>query len=81
MTRDDALSMDEALRGGDVSRAWSAWSSAAVSALADAHQFAGCPVHDRGLVLGRFFFWFVLLGWVALRFVKHVATLRIHRRE
>ena len=44
VTRDDALSLDEALRGGDVSRE---------AAFADAYQFAGCPVHDRGLVLGR----------------------------
>ena len=39
--RDDALGLDEALRGGDVSRAWSVWSSAAGAALADADQFAG----------------------------------------
>ena len=29
------------------------WSSAAEKALADAFQFAGGPVPDRGLVLGR----------------------------
>ena len=60
MTWDDALNLDETLRSGDVSRAWSVWSSAAEVALADAYQFAGGPY--RGLVLGRFFFWFVLLG-------------------
>ena len=53
MTRDDALNLDEALRSGDVSRAWSVWSSAAEAALADAYKFAGGPVLDRGLVLGR----------------------------
>ena len=51
-TRDDALSLDEALRGDDVSHAWSTWSSAAEAALADACQFAGGPMPDRGLVLG-----------------------------
>ena len=53
LTRDDALNLDEALRSGDVSRAWSVWSSAAEAALADAYKFAGGPVPDRGLVLGR----------------------------
>ena len=53
MTRDDALNLEEALVGGDVSRAWSAWSSAAEAALADVYQFAGGPVLDRGLVLRR----------------------------
>ena len=53
MTSDDALSLDEALEGGDVSRAWSIWSSAEEAALADAYQFSGGPVPDRGLVLGR----------------------------
>ena len=52
MTRDDALGLDEALGDGDVSHAWSIWSSAAEeAALADAHQFSGGP--DRGLLLGR----------------------------
>ena len=50
MTRDDALNLDEALRSGDVSRAWSVWSSAAEAALADAYKFAGGLVPDRGLV-------------------------------
>ena len=33
--------------------AWLVWSSAAETALADAFRFAGGPVPDRGLVLGR----------------------------
>ena len=45
MTKDDALGFDGSLEVGDVSRAWSIWSSA--------YQFAGGPVPDRGLVLGR----------------------------
>ena len=52
MTRKDALGLDEGLEVGDVSRAWSIWSSAAEAALLDAYQFAGGPVPDRGLVLG-----------------------------
>ena len=52
LTWDDALGLDEALRNGDVSRAWSIWSSAAEAALADACRFSGGPVADRGLVLG-----------------------------
>ena len=53
MARDDALNLDEALRDGDVSCAWNVWSSAAEAVLADAYQFAGGPVPDRGLVMGR----------------------------
>ena len=53
MTRDDAVGLDKALEDGDVSRAWSIWSSAAEAALADAYLFSGGPVPDRGLVLGR----------------------------
>ena len=49
MPRDDALNLDEALRDGDVSRAWGIWSSAEEAALADAYEFAGGPVPDRGL--------------------------------
>ena len=56
MTRDDALGLDGALEDGDVSHAWSIWLSAAEAALADAYQFSGGPVPDRGLVLGRFAF-------------------------
>ena len=50
VTRDDALGLDEASEHGDVSHAWSIWSSAAEAALADAFQFSGGPVPDRGLV-------------------------------
>ena len=75
MTWDDALNLDEALRSGDVSRAWSVWSSAAEAALADAYQFAGGLIPDRGLVLGRDSF---LVRTVRLRFVRHVGTLQIH---
>ena len=42
-----------ALLCGDVSSAWLIWSSAAEGALADAFRFAGGPIPDRGLVLGR----------------------------
>ena len=53
MTGDDLLNLDEAFRSGDVSRAWDVWSSAAEASFADAYQFAGGPVLERGLVLGR----------------------------
>ena len=53
MSRDDALSLDGALDCGDVSLAWTIWSSAFEAALADAYRFAGGLVPDRGLVLGR----------------------------
>ena len=53
MTRDGGAGLDEALGNGDVSHAWSIWSSAAEAALADAYQFSGGPVPDRGFVLGR----------------------------
>ena len=53
MSRDDAVALDESLDACDVSRAWLVWSSAAETALADAFRFAGGPVSDRGLVLGR----------------------------
>ena len=53
MARLDALSLDESLDAGDVSRAWLVWSSAAETALADAYRFAGGPVPERGLVMGR----------------------------
>ena len=62
MSREDALGLDEALLHGDVSGAWMVWSSAAEKALADAFQFAGGPVPDRGLVLGR--------GMVRIRTVR-----------
>ena len=44
---------DECLGAGDVSRAWLVWSSAAETALADAYQFAGGPVPERCLIMGR----------------------------
>ena len=62
MSREDALRLDEALFLGDVSSAWMVWSSAAEKALADAFQFAGGPVPDRGLVLGK--------GMVRMRSVR-----------
>ena len=40
-SRDDAAVLDVSLDAGDVSRAWLVWSSAAETALADAHRFAG----------------------------------------
>ena len=67
MTRDDALGLDEALEVGDVSRAWSVWSSAAEAALVDAYQF---------LVL--VLLWLVPLGWEVLKFVRLVGTSQIH---
>ena len=53
MARLDALSLDEALDAGDVSRAWLVWSSAAETALAHACRFAGGPVPERSLIMGR----------------------------
>ena len=53
MSRDDALNLDGSLTRGDVSSAWLVWSSAVEAALADACRFAGGPVPDNGLVLGR----------------------------
>ena len=52
MARLDALSLDESLGAGDVSRAWLVWSSAAETALADAYRFAGGRVPERGLIMG-----------------------------
>ena len=60
MSRDDALNLDGSLTRGDVSSAWLIWSSAVEAALADAYRFAGGPVPDNGLVLGRVFFGLVL---------------------
>ena len=60
MSRDDALDLDGSLANGDVSLAWMIWSSAVEAALADAYRFAGGPVPDSGLVLGRVFFGLVL---------------------
>ena len=49
----DVLQLDESLDAGDVSQAWSVWSRAAESALADAFRFSGGPLPSRGLILGR----------------------------
>ena len=53
MTQVDAAILAWALRERDVSSAWDIWSSAAETALAGAYRFAGGPIPDRGLVLGR----------------------------
>ena len=53
MSRRDASLLDESLGRDDVSLAWSVWSRAAESALADAFQFSGGPLPSRGLILGR----------------------------
>ena len=54
MSRGDALKLDDSLARRDVSLAWMIiWSSAVEAALADAYRFAGGPVPDSGLVLGR----------------------------
>ena len=73
MSREDALGLDGALLCGDVSRAWMVWSSAAENALADAFRFAGGPVPDRGLVLGR--------GMVRIRTVRLGPVVRSVRRN
>ena len=52
MSRQDALLLDASLASGDVSQAWSVWSGAVESALADAYRFSGGPLPSRGLVLG-----------------------------
>ena len=41
------MRLDESLDAGDVSRAWLVWSSAAETALVDAHQFSGGPIPGR----------------------------------
>ena len=53
MSRQDASLLDESLDQNDVSLAWSVWSRAAESALADAFRFSGGPLPSRGLILGR----------------------------
>ena len=69
MSRDDALNLDGSLTRGDVSSAWLIWSSSVEAALADAYRFAGGPVPDNGLVLGRGVFRsrFVRLGGPKVR--------------
>ena len=66
MTRDDTLGFDGPLGDGNVSRAWSIWSSAAEAALVHAYQFAGGPVPD-GFGLGSRFFCAVKLGGSKVR--------------
>ena len=51
ISRHDAIQLDESLDAGDVTRAWLVW--CAETALADAYQFCGGPIPNRGLVLGR----------------------------
>ena len=53
MSRRDASLLDDSLDQDDVSLAWSVWSRAAESALADAFQFSGGPLPSGGLVRGR----------------------------
>ena len=53
MTRIDVLALDESLDARDVSRSWLVWSYAAEAALADAYRFAGGPMLEKGLVMGR----------------------------
>ena len=53
MARSDASLLDKSLRLDDVSEAWMVWSGAAEAAFADAYCFAGVPVPERNLVLGR----------------------------
>ena len=53
MSRRDASLLDESLGRDDVSLAWSVWSGAAESALADAFRFSGGPFPSRELILGR----------------------------
>ena len=68
MSRRDGLLLDESLGLDDVSMAWTVWSRAAETALADAYQFSGGPLPSKGLVLGRssaLFRWVQLGGpWV-----------------
>ena len=47
MSRQDASLLDESLGRDDVSLAWTVWSRAAESALADAFMFSGGPVPSR----------------------------------
>ena len=55
---------------GDVSSACVIWSSVAETALADSYCFAGGPVVDRGLVLGRGTARFRIVGFGGLRVCK-----------
>ena len=53
MSRQDASLLDESFGRDDVSMAWTVWSRAAESALADALRFSGGPLPTWGLVLGK----------------------------
>ena len=53
MSRQDASLLDDSLDRDDVSLAWTVWSRAAESALADAFRFSGGSLPSRGLILGR----------------------------
>ena len=76
MSRQDALLLDASLASGDVSQAWSVWSSAVESALADAYRFSGGPLPSTGLVLGRGVVLLLgLLSLVVIRFARLVAML------
>ena len=63
MSRRDAFLLNQSLQLDDVSMAWSVWSGAAETALADAYQFSGGPLPPRELVLGR---GAALFRWVQL---------------
>ena len=69
MSESDASLLDRSVDCGDVSLAWSVWSSAAETALVDAFRFSGGPVLFAGLILGRgsAFFRFVQLGGSRVR--------------
>ena len=77
MSRRDASLLDESLGLGDVSLAWTVWSRAAESALADAFQFSGGPLPFRGLILGRgaALFRMVLLGGPRVRSARANAAV------
>ena len=70
MSRRDASLLDESLGLDDVSLAWTVWSRAAESALADAFQFSGVPLPSGGLILGRVLLCFVGFSLVVLGFAE-----------
>ena len=70
-----ALGLEEALEVGDVSRAWSVWSSAVEAALLDFRVVLFLiGVWSWVVVL----LWHVPLDWEVLKFVRRVGILRIH---
>ena len=76
MSRRDASLLDESLGLDDVSMAWSVWSRAAESALADAFRFSGGPLPARGFwFLAEVVLCFVLSSLVVLGFVELVLML------